>query len=85
MEPILVIAGLTALHLAVVALIDVLSSSRPWRRKAGWVLVLLVLPLAGPVLYYRRGERWPERAPPRRAPTMGNDRPARQTRACDDR
>ncbi|HEX6110979.1 MAG TPA: PLDc N-terminal domain-containing protein [Geminicoccaceae bacterium] len=81
MEPILFIAGLTALHLAVVALIDVLASSRPWRRKLGWGLVLLVLPLAGPVLYYRRGERRPERAPPRRAPTMGNDRPVRRTRS----
>ena len=71
MEPLLLIVGLTALHLAVFALIDGLGSSRPWPWKLGWGVVIIGAPLIGPVLYFLRAERPPKRARPRRAPPGG--------------
>jgi hypothetical protein len=71
MEPLLLIAGLTALHLAVFALIDGLGSSKPWPWKLGWGLVILGAPLIGPALYFLRAERQAKRPRPRRAPPGG--------------
>lgn len=36
MQPVLFIAALTALHVAVTALIDVLSSAKTWPGKLAW-------------------------------------------------
>jgi hypothetical protein len=62
MEPIILIAGLTALHLALVALMDVLGSKKPRFLKLGWSAVIVGLPLIGAILYYLRADRRPERA-----------------------
>ena len=69
MEPVLFIAALTALHLAVLALIDVLSGTRPWPGKLGWVLVILLLPLVGAGIYYLRAGKGPQRSRPRQEAT----------------
>ena len=74
MEPVLFIAGLTALHLAIVALLDAFGSTKPWPRKLGWSVVILGLPLIGAILYYRRA------APARRTVTPKAARAARRRR-----
>lgn len=71
MEPLLLIVGMTALHLAVFALIDGLGGSKPWPWKLGWGVVIIGAPLIGPALYFLRAERQPKRPQPRRAPPGG--------------
>lgn len=61
MNAFLFIVGATALNIALVALMDVLVSKMPWRRKLGWSALILGLPLIGAVLYYLRGEPPPAR------------------------
>jgi hypothetical protein len=75
MEPLLLIVGLTALHLAILALIDGLGRPKPWPWKLGWRVVIMGAPLIGPALYFLRAERQPERLRPRRgAPRRGEGR-----------
>lgn len=76
MEPVLFIAGLIALQLAAIALIDVLTSSRPWTRKLGWSLAILGMPLIGAIAYYRHGDDRPQRPSRTRRP-----RPAARRRS----
>jgi Phospholipase_D-nuclease N-terminal len=62
MEAVLLVAALTAISMAMIALHDLLTGPMSWWRKVVWSLLVLSLPLVGPILYYRRGsERAPER------------------------
>ena len=62
MEAVLLVAALTAISMAMIALFDLLTGPMSWWRKVVWSLLVLSLPLVGPILYYRRGsERAPER------------------------
>lgn len=63
MEPVLFIAALTALHVAVMALIDVLTGAKTRLAKLGWGLVILCLPLIGAIIYYLRAGKGPKRRP----------------------
>jgi hypothetical protein len=60
-----------AVTLAGVALLDVLTGRAGWGHKAGWALLVLGLPVVGPLLYFRRiaGGAAPKRG--------GADRPRR--------
>ena len=59
-DALVLITTLTAISLATIALFDALTGPMSWRRKVGWSLLVLSLPLIGPILYYCRGN---ERAP----------------------
>jgi Phospholipase_D-nuclease N-terminal len=62
MEAVLLVAALTAISMAMIALFDLLTGPMSWWRKVGWSLLVLSLPLIGPILYYRRGaKRGPQR------------------------
>lgn len=61
MEALLLVAALTAISLAMSALFDLLTGPRSWPRKAAWALLVVSLPVAGPVLYYLRAPREPRR------------------------
>lgn len=63
MEPVLFIAALTALHVAAMALIDVLSGTKSWLVKLGWGFVIVCLPLIGAIIYYLRAGKGPKRRP----------------------
>ena len=54
-EALLLITALTAISMAISALHDLLTAPLSWRRKAAWSLLVVGMPLVGPVLYYRRG------------------------------
>jgi hypothetical protein len=54
-EALLLITALTAISMAISALVDLLSGPLSWRRKAAWSLLVLGVPLVGPILYYRSG------------------------------
>jgi len=58
-EALLLITVLTTLSMATIALFDVLIGPMSRRRKLGWCLLVLSLPLIGPILYYRRGAERP--------------------------
>ena len=58
-EALVLIITLTAISLATIALIDALTGPMSWRRKVGWSLLVLSLPLIGAILYYRRGAERP--------------------------
>jgi Phospholipase_D-nuclease N-terminal len=58
-EALVLIITLTAISLATIALFDALTGPMSWRRKLGWCLLVLSLPLIGPILYYRRGAERP--------------------------
>ncbi len=51
-EPLLLVAALSALSLAMTALFDLLAGRRSWPRKVAWALLVVGLPVIGPVLYY---------------------------------
>ena len=71
MEPVLLLLVLLAVTLAGVALLDVLTGREAsWGHKAGWALLVLGLPVVGPLLYFRRTAAGGT-APKRR----GGDRP----------
>jgi hypothetical protein len=53
MEPVVLVLGLTAISLAITALFDVLISPMSAWRKAGWTLLLIALPIVGPMLRFR--------------------------------
>lgn len=78
-EPLLLIAGLTAISLAISALFDLLTgpSSRP--RRVAWALLVVSLPVVGPVLYYLHAPRAPRRpSAVRRRPGVSRARPERR-------
>jgi hypothetical protein len=60
LEAAVLVLTLTAINMAMIALYDLLASPMSWWRKAAWSLLVLSLPLVGPILYYRRSS---ERAP----------------------
>jgi hypothetical protein len=67
--------------MAMIAVFDLVTGPMSWWRKAGWFLVVLSLPLVGPILYYRRGtERAPQRKRRTRSTQKGTD--SRATRAA---
>jgi hypothetical protein len=68
MEPFLFVALLSALSMAATALFDLLVGPLPWPRKAGWAIIILALPLLGPILYHLR-------APPRQRVRIARRRP----------
>ncbi len=49
--------GLVILVLDVLAIIDVLKSNKDGGKKALWIILILVLPLAGLILYYLVGKK----------------------------
>jgi len=51
------IAGLLVLVLDIIAIIDVLYSPMGMGKKALWVLLILVLPVVGMVLYFVIGKK----------------------------
>ena len=51
------IIGLILLILAIIAILDVLQSSKPTEQKVLWVIVILVVPLIGLILYYLIGKK----------------------------
>lgn len=75
MEPVLIIAGATALNIALVALVDVLGSKADRLQKLGWGAVVLGLPLIGAILYYMRAERRPGRPARRSRSPIDEDLP----------
>jgi hypothetical protein len=58
-EALVLVITLTAISLATIALFDALTGPMSWRRKVGWSLLVLSLPLIGPILYWRRGAERP--------------------------
>lgn len=50
------IIGLIVFILAIIAILDVLKSGKPTEQKILWVLVILLLPLIGLILYYVIGK-----------------------------
>jgi hypothetical protein len=52
MEPFVLVAGLTALSMATTALFDLLTGPLPWRRKVAWAILVVGVPLIGPLLYH---------------------------------
>jgi hypothetical protein len=62
MEAVLLIAVLTAISMAMIALRDLFTGPMSWWRKAAWSFLVLSLALVGPTLNYRRGaKRGPQR------------------------
>jgi hypothetical protein len=51
------ILGLVVLVLDIIAIIDVLKSSMATGKKALWIILILVLPLVGMVLYFLIGKK----------------------------
>ena len=49
--------GIIILVLDVVAILDCIKSSKSTGKKALWVIVILVLPVVGLVLYYLMGRK----------------------------
>ena len=47
------------LVLDVLSIVDVLKAGRDGERKVLWIVVILVLPLAGPLLYFAMTRRGP--------------------------
>jgi hypothetical protein len=69
MEPFLFVVGLSALSMATTALFDLLLGPLSRWRKAAWVVVIVSLPLLGPILYHLRAPaRQPRRVARRRHP-----------------
>jgi hypothetical protein len=54
MEPLLFVVGLSALSMATTALFDLLLGPLSRWRKAAWAVVIVSLPLLGPILYHLR-------------------------------
>ena len=51
------ILGLIVLILDIIAIVDVLKSSMDTGKKALWILLILVLPVIGMVLYFLIGKK----------------------------
>ena len=51
------ILGLVVLVLDIIAVVDVLNSSVNKEKKALWIILILVLPVVGMVLYFLIGKR----------------------------
>ena len=51
------LVGLLVLVLDVVAIVDVVKSAAPSNQKALWVILILVLPVIGMVLYFLIGKK----------------------------
>ncbi|MCX5787954.1 MAG: PLDc N-terminal domain-containing protein [Elusimicrobia bacterium] len=49
--------GLVILVLDILAIIECLKSAKPTIQKALWIIVILVLPLVGLILYYFFGRK----------------------------
>jgi hypothetical protein len=54
-----VLMAAAVLVLDVLSLIDVFSGGKDVEKKALWVVLILVLPVAGPILYYLLARRGP--------------------------
>jgi len=82
-EALLFIVALTALHLAAMAMIDVLSGPRSWPTKLAWALAIVLLPLVGAIAYYLRAGKERKRAGPRAQPP-GSTEPADAAREQEE-
>ena len=51
------IVGLIIFILDIIAIVDVLKSSMDTGKKALWILLILILPVIGMILYFLIGER----------------------------
>ena len=51
------IIGLIVLVLDIIALVDVLKSAMDTGRKALWIILILILPVVGMVLYFLIGKK----------------------------
>jgi len=51
------IIGLIILVLDIIALVDVLKSAMDTGRKALWIILILILPVVGMVLYFLIGKK----------------------------
>jgi hypothetical protein len=51
------ILGLIVLVLDIIAIVDVLKSSMDTGKKALWIILILVLPVVGMVLYFLIGKK----------------------------
>jgi hypothetical protein len=51
------ILGLVVLVFDIIAIVDVVKSSMATEKKALWVILILVLPIAGMVLYFLLGKK----------------------------
>ena len=49
--------GLAILVLDIVAIVDVVKSAAPGGKKALWVLLILLLPVLGMILYFLLGKK----------------------------
>jgi hypothetical protein len=67
LEGLLLVTGLTAISLATTALFDLFAGPRSWPRKAAWAVLVVSLPVVGPVLYYLYAPRELPRGARRRA------------------
>jgi hypothetical protein len=51
------ILGLIIFILDIIAIVDVLKSSMETGKKALWIILILILPVVGMILYFLMGER----------------------------
>jgi hypothetical protein len=51
------LVGLVILVLDILAIVDCLQSNQPVRHKALWIVLILLLPVVGLILYYLLGRR----------------------------
>jgi hypothetical protein len=49
--------GLMILVLDIIAIMDLLKSNKDGAKKALWIVLILILPLAGLILYYLVGKK----------------------------
>lgn len=49
--------GLVVLVLDIIAIVDALKSTKPTGEKALWIILILLLPLIGMVLYFLIGKK----------------------------
>jgi hypothetical protein len=49
--------GLAVLVLDIIAIVDVLKSAKDTGKKALWVILILILPLLGMILYFLLGKK----------------------------
>jgi len=54
---IITLVGLVIFILDIIAIVDVLKSSMDTGKKLLWILLILVLPVLGMILYFLLGER----------------------------
>jgi hypothetical protein len=51
------IIGLVILVLDIIAILDLLKSNKPGGQKALWIVLILLVPLVGLILYYLVGKK----------------------------